>query len=144
MEELDLIIKNGDLVTGHGIDKQDVGIKDGKIATIHKNLSQKAKEIYDAEGTYIFPGMIDVHVHFNEPGREDWEGFSSGSYMMAAGGATTYFDMPLNGIPSTTTPEALNEKAAIGQQKSLIDFGLWGGLVPGNEHHLQKLSLLGS
>ena len=83
--------------------------------------------------------MIDVHVHFNDPGRDSWEGFDTGSKMMAAGGGTTYFDMPLNGIPSTVNKPALFEKVEHGKAKSLVDFGLWGGLVPGNVGELKGL-----
>ncbi|WP_077623649.1 allantoinase [Sediminibacillus massiliensis] len=140
MKQLDLIIKNGLVVLPKGVTRQEIGIKDGKIAFVEKSIEASAEEIVNAEGHYVFPGMIDIHVHFNEPGREEWEGFSSGSAMMAAGGCTTYFDMPLNGVPSTTNTDALYQKASIAKQKSIIDFGLWGGLVPGNVQDLSALS----
>jgi allantoinase len=88
--------------------------------------------------------MIDVHVHFNEPGRTDWEGFTSGSRQMAKGGCTTFIDMPLNSIPSTTTVSALTEKAKLGMKKSLVDFGLWAGLVPENEPEIEGLAEAGA
>ena len=140
MLQLDLIVRNGFLVLTDNIVKADIGIKDGIIIQIEENMQSYGKEEYDAYGQYIFPGMIDVHVHFSEPGREHWEGFKTGTQMLAAGGCTTFFDMPLNGIPSTVNEEALFEKAKIGEKKSLIDFGLWGGLVPGNEEELAKLA----
>lgn len=84
-----------------------------------------------------------MHVHFSEPGRAHWEGFETGSQMMAAGGCTTYFDMPLNGIPSTVDQKALLEKVNVGEEKSVIDFGLWGGLVPGNIEDLEELAKSG-
>lgn len=140
MEQLDVIIKNGKVVLSDGVKETDIGIKDGKIAVIQKGITNQADLIWDAEKQYVFPGMIDVHVHFSEPGREHWEGFHTGSMMMAAGGCTTYFDMPLNGIPSTVNVEALNQKANIGNQKSFIDFSLWGGLVPGNEKDLEAMA----
>ncbi|WP_078412084.1 allantoinase [Priestia abyssalis] len=140
MERLDVIIKNGKVVLSTGVIETDIGIKDGKIAVIKKEITNEADLTWDAENQYVFPGMIDVHVHFSEPGREHWEGFHTGSMMMAAGGCTTYFDMPLNGIPSTVNQDALNEKARLGNEKSFVDFSLWGGLVPGNEKDLEPLA----
>ncbi|WP_338787474.1 allantoinase [Metabacillus sp. FJAT-53654] len=143
MEHLDILIKNGKAVLPTGVTETDIGIKDGKIAIVKKGIMNKAAIEWDAENQYIFPGMIDVHVHFSEPGREHWEGFHTGSMMMVAGGCTTYFDMPLNGIPSTVNLEALSTKAEIGNEKSFIDFSLWGGLVPGNEKDLEALAEAG-
>ncbi|WP_338448547.1 allantoinase [Niallia oryzisoli] len=140
MAQYDHIIQNGFVVLPDEVIKTDLAIKDGVIAEIGNKLSGTCKEERDAEGEYIFPGMIDVHVHFNDPGRDSWEGFETGSNMMAAGGGTTYFDMPLNGIPSTVNKTALFEKAAHGKAKSLVDFGLWGGLVPGNVGELKGLA----
>ncbi|MBM7571123.1 allantoinase [Aquibacillus albus] len=143
MNKYDLIIKNGNVVFTDKIEQTSLGIKDGKIIAIDNNITNEASEIYDAEGNYIFPGMIDVHVHFNEPGRSDWEGFSTGSFMIAAGGGTVYFDMPLNGVPSTTNQDALQQKVKLGKEKSFVDFGLWGGLVPGNVDELASLAANG-
>lgn len=140
MSLYDVVIRNGNVVLPTGVVKTDIGVKDGKVAAIEKDLQDQGEQEWDAEHQYVFPGMIDVHVHFSEPGREHWEGFHTGSMMMAAGGCTTYFDMPLNGIPSTVNKEALDEKARIGNEKSVIDFGLWGGLVPGNEEDLKPLA----
>ncbi|MBM7606548.1 allantoinase [Metabacillus crassostreae] len=140
MVQFDLIIKDGTVVFPNGVDKVDLGIKDGKIVLIDKVIPIEGIKVWDAKNQYVFPGMIDVHVHFSEPGREHWEGFLTGSQMMAAGGCTTYFDMPLNGIPSTVTQEALHEKVRLGNEKSCVDFSLWGGLVPGNESSLEGLA----
>ncbi len=82
---------------------------------------------------------MDAHVHFNEPGRADWEGWEAGTRGAAAGGVTTVLEMPLNAHPPTTTPAAFDEKLAIASQKALVDFGLWGGLVPDNLDNLQTL-----
>ncbi|MBD1379361.1 allantoinase [Metabacillus arenae] len=139
MEHLDVIIKNGKVVLPTGVSETDIGIKDGKITVIKKEITNDADLKWDANNQYVFPGIIDVHVHFSEPGREHWEGFHTGSMMMAAGGCTTYFDMPLNGIPSTVHQDALYEKAKLGNEKSFVDFSLWGGLVPGNEKDLEAL-----
>lgn len=140
MERYDLIVLGGSVVLPNGVAKVDIGIKDGKIAAIAANLKGETEHEWNAAGSHVLPGMIDVHVHFSEPGREHWEGFTTGSAMMAAGGCTTFFDMPLNGIPSTVNEEALLDKARLGNEKSLVDFGLWGGLVPGNDDDLQPLA----
>lgn len=144
MNVYDLIIRNGFVVLPDEVIKTDLAIKDGVIVKIEASVDEKATQERDATGLYIFPGMIDVHVHFSEPGREHWEGFETGSRMMAAGGCTTYMDMPLNGIPSTINEEALLEKAKIGERKSVVDFALWGGLVPNNEDELKGLAEKGA
>ncbi|MGY3316086.1 dihydroorotase-like cyclic amidohydrolase [Peribacillus simplex] len=143
MSIYDLIIRNGYVVFPDEVKKADLAIRDGVIVKVGDHLDGKANEEYEADGQHIFPGMIDVHVHFSEPGRAHWEGFETGSQMMAAGGCTTYFDMPLNGIPSTIDRKALLEKGKIGGMKSVIDFGLWGGLVPGNIDDLEDLAKSG-
>ncbi|NUU60102.1 allantoinase [Paenibacillus agri] len=143
MEQMDLIVRNGVVVLPTGVEQVDIGIKDGKIKVITSELAASARQEWNAAGQVVMPGMIDVHVHFSEPGREHWEGFSTGSSMMAAGGCTTFFDMPLNGIPSTVNCEALLDKARLGNKKSVVDFGLWGGLVPGNEDDLAPLAKSG-
>jgi allantoinase len=135
----DLMLKNGQVVLPDAVRKTDIGIRNGKIAAIGAGLSEPADKVIDAAGKTIFPGMIDIHVHFDEPGRTKWEGFETGSSMLAAGGCTTYFDMPLNGIPSTINRQAFTDKVKIAEQESHIDFGLWGGLVPGNLADLKDL-----
>ena len=77
------------------------------------------------------PGIVDVHLHFNEPGRTHWEGAATGSRALAAGGGTTFFDMPLNSTPCTITPRDFDAKRAALEAASITDFGLWGGLIPG-------------
>ncbi|MGG3735787.1 allantoinase [Heyndrickxia coagulans] len=140
MAQYDLLLRNGLVVLPDEIKQADIAVKDGKIMKIAANLQDTGKQELDADGSYIFPGMIDIHVHFNEPGNENWEGFETGSKMIAAGGGTTFFDMPLNGIPSTVTKQALLQKSKIGIQKSLVDFGLWGGLVPGHVEDLKEMA----
>ncbi|MFB5284632.1 allantoinase [Peribacillus sp. Hz7] len=140
METYDLIIRDGLVVLPTEVKRTNIAVKDGVIVEIADHLVGEAAAEWRADGQYVFPGMIDVHVHFSEPGRAHWEGFETGSQMMAAGGCTTYFDMPLNGIPSTVHKEALLEKADMAARKSSIDFGLWGGLVPGNIADLRELA----
>ncbi|WP_455660340.1 allantoinase [Pradoshia sp.] len=140
MKSYDLVIRNANVVFSHGVLKKDIAVKDGKIVKIADSILEDSLIFRDESGHYLFPGMIDSHVHFSEPGREHWEGFRTGSEMMAAGGCTAFFDMPLNGIPSTVNRKACLEKAKIGLEKSVTPFALWGGLVPGNLKSLEDLA----
>ena len=88
-------------------------------------------------------GLVDTHVHINEPGRTDWEGFQSATRAAAAGGVTTLVDMPLNSIPATTTSEALQAKLAAARGQCWVDVGFWGGVVPGNASQLRDLFAAG-
>lgn len=106
----DLIIKNGVVVLPHEVKNVDIGIQDGKIVALSSSLQVASSSVYNAENCYVLPGVIDAHVHLNEPGRDHWEGFTTGSQMLAAGGCTTYFDMPLNSIPATINENAFHEK----------------------------------
>jgi len=119
--------------------EQDIGISEGKIVALGPNLSGKATSEIDATELTIFPGVIDSHVHFNEPGRKEWEGFASGSRAAAAGGTTTIFDMPLNAHPPTIDGPSFDAKRVAAEKSSFVDFGLWGGLVPGNLNELETL-----
>src|SRR5690242_17220340 len=101
MSDFDFILRNGIVIRHEGEALMDLGVVDGKIAALKPNLSGSAREEMDARGLYIFPGVIDAHVHFNEPGRTDWEGIETGSRALAAGGGTLFFDMPLNAHPPT-------------------------------------------
>ncbi|MEC1736879.1 allantoinase [Bacillus mojavensis] len=140
----DLVIKGAKAVTPDGVKEADIAMKNGIIAKIGSAIEAEGAPVVEASGQYVFPGAVDCHVHFNEPGREDWEGFETGSRMMAAGGCTTYFDMPLNCIPSTVTAENLLAKAEIGRRKSAVDFALWGGLVPGHIDDIHPMAEAGA
>src|SRR5882762_4196793 len=85
------------------------------------------------------PGLVDTHVHINEPGRTDWEGFATATRAAAAGGVTTLIDMPLNSIPPTTTVAGFQTKLAAARDQCHVDVGFWGGVVPGNTSELAKL-----
>lgn len=137
------IIKGGVVVLRDGAYKLDIGLAGGKIAAIAEAIAEKSDEIIDAEGRIILPGMIDTHVHLDEPGMTHWEGFRTGSAALAAGGCTTYLDMPLNGMPPTVHLPAMLEKLKAAQNRSSVDYALWGGLVPGNLDRLEELAEAG-
>jgi len=120
-------------------DTQDIAIEDGKIAAVGPEIPGAAEEI-DARGLHVFPGLIDVHLHFNEPGRTDWEGGATGSRALAAGGGTLFFDMPLNSTPCTVNAEAFDRKRAALEASSITDFALWGGLIPGSVSEMAELA----
>jgi len=131
-ERLDLVVRGGRLVTPDGVTEADLGIREGKIVRVAAEITDDAHEVLEAEGRYVFPGIIDAHVHFNEPGRTEWEGLASGSLALAAGGGVCFFDMPLNSEPPVLDAARLREKREIAERQSCTDFALWGGLVPGN------------
>jgi len=138
----DLVIRGGSLVTSAGPRRGDLAIEDGLIAAIAPELPPAREEI-DARGFTIFPGVIDDHVHFNEPGRTDWEGAATGSRALAAGGGTLFFDMPLNSAPCTVGPEEFEQKRQALERASITDFALWGGIVPGNRDQIAELGACG-
>ena len=140
MNSFDLLIRYGDVVTPAGVVRADIGVADGKIAALETGLSGSAREVLDADGLHVFPGVIDSHVHFNEPGRADWEGIETGSAAVAAGGGTMYFDMPLNAHPPTLDAASFRLKQTAAEARSCVDFALWGGLTPGNLDKLSELA----
>lgn len=136
---LELVVRGGEIVTSRGIFHGDIGVSGGRVVRIAGEIKEDGKRTIDASGKWVFPGIIDAHVHFNEPGRAEWEGLTSGPAALCAGGGTAFFDMPLNSEPPAINADALNRKRAIAEQKSCLDFGLWGGLVPGNLDALEGL-----
>ncbi len=135
----ELVIRGGAIA---GSSQADIAIDEGVVTAINPQLPAAREEI-DAAGLTIFPGLIDAHLHFNEPGRTEWEGGATGSRALAAGGGTLYFDMPLNSTPCTVSVAAFQEKRAALSQSSVTDFALWGGLVPGNRDELTPLAEAG-
>ena len=138
----DLVIRGGTVVTSTSARAADIAVTDGRISAVGPNLNASREEI-DASGLHVFPGGIDSHVHFNEPGRTDWETIADGSAALAAGGYTSFVDMPLNSLPVTTDGAAFDLKLAAAQRSSCVDFGFWGGLVPGNLDRLAELARRG-
>jgi allantoinase len=133
-----VIIRGGTVVTARRVENVDIAIAGGQITGVGPNLAEDGEEI-DASGLHVFPGGIDSHVHFNEPGRTAWEDIAHGSAALAAGGYTCFIDMPLNNLPVTTTLEAFDLKLEAMKRLSKVDFGLWAGLVPGNIDQLEGL-----
>jgi allantoinase len=140
MPELELAIRGGDIVTPEGVKRSDLGVVGGRIAAFEGG---SAREEIDATGLHIFPGVIDSHVHFNEPGRADWEGIATGSRALAAGGGTLFFDMPLNAHPPTCDAASFDEKLIAAEAQAVTDFAFWGGLVPGKVDRLEELARRG-
>jgi allantoinase len=128
----------------HGFQKRYLRIENGVIKGIEwePKMGINAKLI-GFGGCVIVPGLIDSHVHINEPGRTDWEGFETATKAAARGGITTLVDMPLNSSPVTTTVAALREKIAAAEGKLHVNVGFYGGIVPGNTEHLAQLAAAG-
>ena len=139
MSQYDTVILGGTLVTPGGEIKKDLGILDGKIAAIDSGLSGQGATEIQADGDFVIPGIIDSHVHINEPGNTDWEGFDTGSKAALAGGVTCLFDMPLNSIPTTVNVDGLQKKLERAQANCRCDFALYGGLIPGYQDQLEAL-----
>lgn len=137
--QLDLVIRNGSVVTPAGVAVADVGIAGGKFAAIAPQLREAGVREIDAAGRHVFPGVLDAHVHFNEPGRAEWEGLATGSAALAAGGGAWFCDMPLNSTPPVLDGATFAEKRRLAEAKAVTDFSLWGGLVPGNLDRLGEL-----
>ena len=142
MHEPDLCIRGHRVVTEHGIGPASLHITHGYVSSISifEDVPSSALEVIEANPeSIVMPGLVDTHVHVNEPGRTDWEGFENATRAAAAGGVTTIVDMPLNSIPATTTLDGLKAKLAAAEGKLHVDAAFWGGVVPGNTSELAKL-----
>ncbi len=139
MRPAQLAVRGGLLVLREGERRGDLLVSDGEIAAIVEPGAGDSEEEIDVSGRVVFPGVVDAHVHFNDPGRADWEGWEAGTRGAAAGGVTTVVDMPLNSLPPTTTADALGQKIAAASGAALVDFALWGGLVSPDPSPLRTL-----
>jgi allantoinase len=120
----DLLVRGRRVVTPAGVRDACVHVSDGRIERVAAYDDVPAgRELVDAGDLVVLPGLVDTHVHVNEPGRTEWEGFATATRAAAAGGVTTIIDMPLNSIPPTVTPEALAEKRAAAEDASQVDVG---------------------
>lgn len=144
LSTVDMVIKNGKIVTAHGIFEAGIGINGGKIVVIAKesNLPQ-ANTVIDAGKNFLFPGVIDAHVHFREPRRIKGEDFETGTRAAAAGGVTTVFEMPLS-VPCVSSAEVLTKRRNTVQRKAIIDFGLYGGAGMHNIDKIPGLAKVGA
>lgn len=140
-ERFDLVIRGQRILTTAGIAPREVGVRGGKIVAIEPlgNALAGSEVIELADDETLLPGLVDTHVHVNEPGRTEWEGFASATRAAAAGGVTTIIDMPLNSVPPTTTVANLKLKREVAEDQAFIDVGFWGGAIPGNKADLRPL-----
>ncbi len=140
MTLFDRIVRGGLVVTGDGVVRADVAIEGETIAAVAPEFEETGREEIDARGLHVLPGAVDIHVHINEPGRTDWEGWATGSAACAAGGTTTVAEMPLNAHPPTLDGPSFDAKRAAAEASSFVDFALWGGLTPINLDHMEELA----
>jgi allantoinase len=140
----DLVVVGRRVVTSDGCRPAAIHIAGGRISRVSAPDDVPADCAVDDAGTSIvLPGLVDSHVHVNEPGRTDWEGFDSATRAAAAGGVTTIVDMPLNSIPATTAVDALDAKRRAADNQCFVDLAFWGGIVPGNQVELEPLLAAG-
>lgn len=136
----DLIVRGKRVITPEGERPAAVHVRDGVIVALTAfDDIPRGIPVHEAGDSVVMPGIVDTHVHINEPGRTDWEGFSTATRAAAAGGVTTLVEMPLNSIPATTTAAGFREKLAAAAGKLSVDAGFWGGVVPGNAAQLKPL-----
>ncbi|GAA1544741.1 allantoinase AllB [Nocardioides humi] len=143
--ELDLVVRARRAIVDGEERAVSVGVADGRIAVV-AGLSEPpaaARIVTLEDDEVLLPGLVDTHVHVNEPGRTEWEGFASATAAAAAGGVTTILDMPLNSVPPTTTVEHLRVKQEAARGQVRVDVGFWGGAVPGNLGDLESLHRAG-
>ncbi|MEV0344425.1 allantoinase AllB [Nonomuraea sp. NPDC050680] len=140
MTGYDLVVRSRRTVTPDGERAASVAVRDGRIAAIgaYGDAIEAAEDI-DLRDLALLPGLVDTHVHVNEPGRTHWEGFASATRAAAAGGVTTIVDMPLNSLPPTVTVDALDTKLRAAAGQCHVDVGFWGGAIPGNVKDLRPL-----
>ncbi len=136
----DLVVRSRRVVTPGATGAATVHIRDGVVSAVNSfDEVPVGAQLHDAGDLVVMPGLVDTHVHINEPGRTHWEGFDTATRAAAAGGITTLIEMPLNSIPATTTVAALQQKLAAARGKLHVDVGFWGGVVPSNAAELRPL-----
>ncbi|MDT7578835.1 MAG: allantoinase, partial [Pseudonocardiales bacterium] len=141
MADFDLVIRGRRVITRAGEVPRCIAVRDGVVVAIEplESRLEGAQTVDLADDEVLLPGLVDSHVHVNEPGRTEWEGFATATRAAAAGGVTTILDMPLNSIPPTTTVAGLEVKRKAAQDNAHVDVGFWGGAVPGNVDDLRGL-----
>ncbi len=141
MSAPDLVVRGNRVIISDGEPAPAaIHIQHGVITAIMQfNEVPSDCPIHEAGDLIVMPGIVDTHVHINEPGRTEWEGFTTATRAAASGGVTTLIEMPLNSIPATTTASAFREKLASAAGKLWVDTGFWGGVIPGNSEELRTL-----
>ncbi|HTE74668.1 MAG TPA: allantoinase AllB [Actinomycetes bacterium] len=141
MTEPDLVLHAARAVLTDGERPATLAVTDGVVRQLGPlDRSVTGRDVVELAGDEVLlPGLVDTHVHVNEPGRTEWEGFATATRAAAAGGVTTVLDMPLNSIPPTLDPVALGTKRSAADGQVLVDVGFWGGAVPGNAGRLREL-----
>jgi allantoinase len=141
MSDYDLVIRGRRVITKAGEVPRCVAVRDGVVVAIEPLEARlSGREVVElAADEVLLPGLVDTHVHINEPGRTEWEGFETATRAAAAGGVTTLLDMPLNSLPPTCTVEALEIKKKAADGQCHVDVGFWGGAIPGNVDDLRGL-----
>ena len=134
-----LVVRGRQVYTADGPVAAAILIAGGVIQSIQPFDYSSAAPVVDAGDLPVLPGLVDTHVHINEPGRTEWEGFRTATRAAAAGGVTTLVDMPLNSIPATTSVDGLRAKIAAARDQCWVDVGFWGGVVPGNTPEIAPL-----
>ncbi|GAA1366367.1 allantoinase AllB [Streptomyces beijiangensis] len=141
MSEVNLVLRSTRVITPEGTRAATVTVSGGKIAALLPYDAEvpAGARVEDLGDDVLLPGLVDTHVHVNDPGRTEWEGFWTATRAAAAGGITTLLDMPLNSLPPTTTPDNLRTKQDVARTKAHIDVGFWGGALPSNVKDLRPL-----
>lgn len=135
----DAAIISDRIITPDGLTKGVVMIRNGKIAELLNELPEGDFPVTEVGNNVLMPGIVDPHVHINEPGRTDWEGFNTATKAALAGGITTLVDMPLNSSPVTITANAFDKKINATRGQLHTNCGFWGGVIPGNEKEIEPL-----
>ena len=138
-----IAIRSTRVVTPGGVGPATILIDGQTISSVQPPEAGSPVHATDFGDLVISPGLVDSHVHVNEPGRTEWEGYVTATRAAAAGGITTIVDMPLNSIPSTTTVQSLRQKIAVLEGQCRVDVALWGGVVPGNTSELRPMTEAG-
>lgn len=135
------MIRGKNVVFPDGVRPASLILHEGRIQRVapFEDTGSPSLDVIEANDAYVLPGLVDTHVHINEPGRTEWEGFATATAAAAAGGVTTLLDMPLNSVPATTNERALDKKRRAAEGKCRVDVGFLGGVVPGNEKQIKPL-----
>ncbi|MFD3804376.1 allantoinase AllB [Streptomyces sp. NPDC058611] len=138
---VELVLRSTRVITPEGTRAASVAVADGKITAVlaHDAEVPAGARLEDFGDDVLLPGLVDTHVHVNDPGRTEWEGFWTATRAAAAGGITTILDMPLNSLPPTTTVDNLRVKQEVARAKAHVDVGFWGGALPSNVKDLRPL-----